>query len=157
MKCGDKGHRTATGAPCQQNIAPAAKGCLWHGSKPEERKLLSLRGNVMATLRRALPKDHQMVPFDSRESVIRFAEDLARRVLTEDVDPRRVDTALRAAGVALSGFAAATQEKLVEALLKIEHGGVAFAWLSRIQEGLQGAAPLPTRLRALAPPVGDAS
>ena len=39
MKCGDKGHVTATGQPCGQNIGAKAKGCLWHTRTAQERRL----------------------------------------------------------------------------------------------------------------------
>lgn len=156
MRCGDKGHKTILGRPCQQPINAKAKGCLWHSRTPAQRKLMSLRGNVIGRLKRALPEDYKMIPFDSRESVIRFAEDLARRVLTQDVDPRRVDTALRAATVALSAFTAATQEKLVEAMLRVEHGGTAMLLLARLTDGLTEGRRRPLPGRPLAIVEGDA-
>lgn len=136
MKCGDRGHRTASGKPCQQNIASTAKGCLWHTRNAEQRHVLAVAGGIASRRRHVLPVDYHMIPFESRECVIRFAEDLARRVLTSDLDARRVDSALRAASVALSAFAQATQEKLVEALLKLENGGSALILLERLQVGL---------------------
>src|SRR5438132_1390319 len=113
----------------------------------KQRVSLATKGAIASKMKRALPADYRMPPFDSRDSVVQFAQDLAKRVLTEDVDPRRVDTALRAAGVALSAFAAATQEKLVDALLKIEHGGAAMLLLTRLQDGLTEGRrrPLPGR------------
>ena len=86
--------------------------------------------------------------FESRAAVVRFAEDLAKKVLTSRVDPKRVSVALHAATVALSAFAAQTQEKLLDALLKIEYGESALLMLSRLQEGMkQGARrPLPARV-----------
>lgn len=145
MKCGDLGFTNAAGAPCGQNIAADATGCLWHSRTAEERSLLATKGAIASKMKKALPADYAMRPFDSRDSVIQFAQDLAYRVLTQDVDPRRIDTALRAAQVALSGFAAATQEKLVDALLRIEHGGAAMMLLTRLQEGLteRRTRPLP--------------
>lgn len=148
MKCGELGHRTANGQPCQQNIAPTAKGCLWHSpDRTEEQKhFTALKGGLMVRKRRLLPETTNLPPFDCRENVIRFAEGLARDVLTKDVDPRRIDTALRAAGVALTGFAQATQEKLLEAILTLERGGTALIMLQRIQgaltEGRRNPLPL---------------
>jgi hypothetical protein len=153
MKCAAL---TLDGRPCPANATRDSNPptCPMHGDNALS---YQRRGAIASRMRRALPADYKVPAFEDRAAVIRFAQDLAQRVLTEEVDPRRVDSALRAAGVALTGFAAATQEKLVEALLKIEHGGVAFAWLSRIQEGLENAAPLPSRLRAIRAPAGDVS
>jgi len=47
MKCGDRGHRNAKGALCDQNIAAEAGGCLWHTRSPEERRELALRGSSL--------------------------------------------------------------------------------------------------------------
>ncbi len=149
MKCGELGHKTADGKPCGQTISATAKGCIWHSPDrtPEQKHQTAMKGALLAHKRRLLPETSRLPPFDTREHVIKFAEGLARDVLTRDVDPRRVDTALRAAGVALTAFAQETQEKLVDALLKIEHGGAAMLLLSRLQDGLtQGRRrPLPGR------------
>lgn len=156
MKCGDRGFKTVNGTPCGQTIGARAKACIWHSRTPEERTLMASRASLCKKNRRLLPADfaNAMVPFNSRESVIQFAQDLARRVLTEDVDPRRIDSALRAAGVALNGFAAQTQEKLVDALLRLEHGGAAFALLARLQDGLNEGRrrPLPGRALTISQP-----
>jgi hypothetical protein len=151
MKCGEKGHETALGKPCEQNIAADAVGCLWHSRTPEQRAVLAMKGGIASRMRRGLPADYQMTAFDNRESVIRFAEDMARRVLVEDVDPRRVDVALRAAQVALSGFAAATQEKLVDALTRMEYGGAAAVLLERLSASLATGRtrPLPGKVLRL--------
>ena len=147
MKCGDKGHTTRLGAPCQQTIGVDAKGCLWHTRDAAERHLLALKGGLVAGRRNKLPESYRVPAFSSRENILAFVQDLAQRVLIHDVDPRRVDSALRAAGVALTAHAQATQEQLVDALLKIEHGGAALVLLERLQVGLvQGKhRPLPGR------------
>ena len=150
MKCGDRGHTTKAGQPCQQNISEAMAGCIWHTSTPEKRHLLAFSGGIASKRRHLLALTYPLIPFDSRESVIKFAEDLARKVLTQDVDPRRIDTALRAAGVALTAFAQGTQEKLVEALLQLEHGGTALIFLQRLQDGLADGRRRPLPGRALA-------
>jgi len=151
MKCGDRGHNTVDGTPCQQNNSADAKGCIWHSPArtPDQKHLTALKGGLMVRKRRLLPESYRMPPFDTRENVIKFAGGLARDVLTRDVDPRRVDTALRAAGVALTAFAQATQEKLVDALLTIEHGGAAMLLLTRLQDGLTEGRRRPLPGRAL--------
>lgn len=137
MKCGEKGFLTKAGLPCGQDISESRKACLWHSKTPEERSRLGARGGLASRMNKVMDASYVMVPFTSRESVIHFAQELAQRVLTEKVDPRRVDTALRAANVALTAYGAQTQERLVEALLKIEHGGAALLMLARLQEGMR--------------------
>jgi hypothetical protein len=156
MKCGELGHKTVRGTLCDQNVPEGAKGCLWHGSTAAERSVLAMKGGLASKMRRALPADFTMAPWDDRAAVVRFAEDMARTALTADVDPRRVDAALRAASVALSGFAAETQERLVEALTRVEHGGTAALLLDRLTTGLAGGRVrvLPTKL-ALTRPTGE--
>jgi len=146
MKCGDKGHVTALGQPCNQNIPKGASACLWHSRTAEQRSLLAARGSVAANHRRALSKDYRLRPFDNREAVIQFAQDMAELALKAPVDLRRIDSALRAAGLALQGFAQGINEKLVEALMQVEHGGVAFALYRNL------TAPTAQTLRRPLPP-----
>lgn len=159
MKCGALGHKTALGKPCDQNIPASAKGCLWHTASPARRRLLATKGSLAARMNRALPRTYRVIPFESREAVIRFVEDLAQRVLTADVDRGRIDTALRAASVALSGFAQQTQERLVEALLKVEHGGAAVLLLQQFTDGHHEGRrrPLPGRIASLPVAAGETS
>jgi hypothetical protein len=99
----------------------------------------------------AFPSDYQ-VQFPDREAVVRFVEDLAKRALTENVDLRRIDTALKAANVALTAHGMGIQEKMVEALLRLEHGGTAIVLLERMQASLSTGArrPLPGRVMRIA-------
>ncbi|MDA2910419.1 hypothetical protein MYX04_05765 [Nitrospiraceae bacterium AH_259_D15_M11_P09] len=157
MKCGERGFKTKTGQPCKFNISDAANGCKYHLLGPKGRSLLASKGPAARRLRRLLPANYEVPAFDNRESVQRFAQDLARKVLTTPCDPRRIDTALRAAGVALSALAAATQEKLVDALLCIEHGGAAVLLLTRLQDGLKQGTRRPLPGRVVTIPQGEAS
>ncbi len=141
MKCGDLGHKTANGTPCQQTIAATAKGCIWHSPDitDTQRRFYAQKGGEAVRKRKLLPADPTLPPFrmtafTSRRDVVAFVHDLARRVLTEKIDPKRVDTAIRAAGVALTAFGQETQERMVEALLKLEHGGTAVVMLERLTE-----------------------
>ena len=54
MRCGDKGHVTATGAPCGQTIAATAVGCLWQPRTPDQRRLLARKGCIASRMRRNL-------------------------------------------------------------------------------------------------------
>ncbi len=150
MKCGDRGHKTVAGTPCGQIIGPDTPACIWHSRTPEERTTLAMRGGLKSKMRAALPHDYA-VTFVDREAVTRFVEDLAQRALVEDVDLRRIDTALKAASVALTAFGMATQEKMVEALLKLEHGQAAVILMERMQTSLATGSrrPLPGRMAAL--------
>jgi hypothetical protein len=158
VKCGDLGHKTVTGQPCQQNIPHGAKGCLWHTRTPEERTKLARFAGITSQKHRLIPETYKanLPPFDTRENVIKFAEQVACAVLTSSVDAKRVDVALRAASVALSGFQAITQEKLNEALLKLEGGGAALILLERLKVAVAEGKhrPLPGA-RTLTIPPGD--
>jgi hypothetical protein len=138
MKCGELGFLNADGAPCGQNVAAGAKSCLWHDQTPKGRRKADLerkRGGLVSRGKGALPPGYA-VSFPDREAVVRFVEDLAKRALTDDVELRRIDTALRAASVALTAHGMAIQEKMVEALLKLEHGGNSIILLERMQASL---------------------
>ena len=159
MKCGDRGHLTAAGEPCGQTIGEKAAGCIWHTLSAEGRKAMALKGGIASRMQRALPSTYQVPEFASPENIIAFARELVRLALTEDVDLRRVSEARGAAGLALSAFTARTQERLVEALLRVEHGGAAMLLLTRLQDGLIDGRrrPLPGRPLSLSPSGTDAS
>jgi hypothetical protein len=148
MKCYDKtGHITAKGTHCQQEIGADAAGCIWYVRTPEQRRLLALKGGIASRMQTALPASYQIPEFTSPESIISFAQELARVALKEDVDLRRVAEARGAAGLALSAHAARTQQQLVDALLRLEHGGLAVAMLAQFQ----AAQSDPTKRRPLPP------
>ncbi len=166
MKCGDLGHRSANGEPCGQQISATSKGCLWHDPTrtPEERHFYATKGGYSRKEKKLLPAPPDAPPFrtpdfGTRESVVNFVQDLARRVLTEAIDPRRVEAALRAAGVALTAFGQQTQERMVEALMRLEHGSTAVIMLERLTEGMASGRrrPLPGLPRTLPMPGGDGS
>jgi len=153
MRCGDKGHLTATGAPCGQTIAASAAGCLWHSRDAEGRRLLALKGGIASRMRTALPVSYQIPEFSDPDAIVRFAQELARVALKEDVDLRRVAEARGAAGLALSAHAARAQQQLVDALLRLEHGGGAVALLAQFTaaqtDSKRRPLPVPGRLLAM--------
>ena len=151
MKCGDKGHVTATGELCQQNINAKAAGCLWHTRDAAARRLLSLKGSVASRMNRALPASYDIPEFSDEGSILAFARELVRLALKEDVDLRRLAEARGAASLALSAVSAKTQAKLVDALLRLEHGGAAVALLAQFSAGQATGQrrPLPGRVLTL--------
>ncbi len=157
MICGDRGFKNKVGQPCRFNIRADAKGCKSHLLGPKGRSLLASKGPAARRMKRLLPGNYCVPPFDTRESIIRFVQDLAHRVLTTKVDPRRIDSALRAAGEARAVLAAATQEKLLDALLRIEYGEAAMMLLTRLQDGLKQGPRRPLPGRVVTIPQGEAS
>jgi len=151
MKCGDRGFKTAAGTPCGQNIGAGAAGCIWHLQNADGRRLLAIRGNFASRMKRAPPSTYQVPEFDDEAAIIRFARELARLALTEDVDPRRVAEARGAAALALQGFSALTQAKLVDALLTIEHGGPAMILLNQLKAADGPKRLLPWKVPPAAP------
>ncbi len=137
MKCGEKGWIAKShGGPCGQDISAKAKGCIWHTSSPEKRRILAAKGSVVGRIKNELPSNYEVPPFDSCESIVKFAEDLAGRVLRGQVSPKLSAEARGFAQLALQARTAEQQERLVEALLKVEHGGTALLLLTRLQDGL---------------------
>lgn len=152
MKCGDRGHVTAAGEPCGQTIGVNAAACIWHSRTTAERRLLALKGGIASRMRSALPASTPEPPFDSPESIVSWAQQMARVALTEDVDPRRMAEARGFAQLALSALSARTQQQLVDALLRLEHGGAAVAFLAHLHALPGEPRPLPFRRRL---PVAD--
>ena len=151
MKCGDKGHKTKHGVPCDQNISARAKGCLWHTRNAAQRRILAAKGSVVGRMKNVLPATYRVPPFDTRESIVNWARDMAGKVLRGELSPKLSAEARGHAQLALQARTAEAQERLVEALLTVEHGGSALLLLTRLQDGLADGRrrPLPGATRAL--------
>jgi hypothetical protein len=154
MKCGELGFLNADGTPCRQNIAATATSCLWHDQSPRGRRKADLerkRGGIASRAKLALPASYLVKPFDSVDSIIEWAHEMAGKVLKEDVDPRRTSEARGFAQLAVSAHQIRTQERMVEALLRLEHGGTAIVLLERMQASLSSGIrrPLPGRVMSL--------
>lgn len=160
MICGDHGHVTKGGTPCGQQIAETATACIWHSHSAEERSEMMRQASLMGQERhrKILPKNAPKPDFSSREAIVAWSQDKAHRVLTGQLDRYLSAEARGWASVALAAKAAEAQERLLEALVKLEHGGAAVAILTRLQEALEGGSrrPVPGRRLAVvaAPPVG---
>jgi hypothetical protein len=154
--CGEAGGRiVATGEPCQQNTGQG-KRCVWHGTTPDGRRVLAIKGSVKAQLQalRRLAADSPAPTFADREAIVRWAEEMAGKVLRGELDPKLSAEARGHAQLALQARTAEAQERLVEALLRVEHGGAALLLWQRLQSGLTDGPrrPLPGRPLALEPP-----
>src|SRR5437870_13720283 len=100
---------TAAGTPCQQPINPRLGACVGHRSSPEQPRLLSGKGNLASRMKHPLPSTYQVPEFADEDSILAFARELVHLALTQDVEPRRVDSAIRGAQLALSAISAKTQ------------------------------------------------
>ena len=151
MRCGDLGHKTVHGEPCHQTVGRGKKGCIWHTRNPEQRRLLATRGALAARSRFFLPADTPPPEFRDTPSIVAWAERTAQLVMTDKLDPRAAGEARQLAALTISARQALAQEKLVEALLTVEHGGSALLLLTRLQDGLADGRrrPLPGATRAL--------
>src|SRR5262245_6998801 len=143
------------GQPCGWVLN--GRECPYHGdhATPEIRRLLTSKGGFLSRMKRALPTTTPEPPFDTVENVIAWSQRMARTALVEDVDPRRLAEARGFAQLALSALSAQTQAKLVDALLRLEHGGGAVALLAQFTDNDPSKRrPLPGRVLAM-PPKGD--
>jgi hypothetical protein len=109
--------------------------------------------SIASRMPRALPATSQTPEFTDYASILAFAREVGRLPLTADVDMRRLAEARGAAALALSAHQGHTQQQLVDALLRLEHGGAAYALLAGLQEGLDAAPrrPLPGRIVRVSP------
>lgn len=151
--------RLSDGQPCGWRLN--GRQCLWHGPTvtPEDRRLLALKGGVASRLRMALPPSSQAPTFATREDIVAWAQEMAGKVLRGELDPKLSAEARGHAQLALQARTAEAQERLVEALLRVEHGGAAMLLLTRLQDGLSDGRrrPLPGRPLPLVSPGSDAS
>jgi hypothetical protein len=151
MKCGDKGHTTATGAPCGQTIAATAAGCVWHTRDAEGRRLLATRGALASRMQHYLPSSAPRPEFSSTAAIVTWAEQTAHKVLAGELDPRAAGEARQLAALTIAARSADATQQLVEALVRLEGGGQALVLLGRLREGLDSGArkPLPGRVLAM--------
>ena len=145
MKCGERGHRTVTGEPCQQTIGAHAAACVWHSRSAEGRRALALKGGIASRMRNFLPKSAPPPEFASTRAIVAWAQTTAHQVLRGDLDPRAAAEARQLAGLAISARVADAQERMAEVLANVEHGGAAVMLLARLREGLDEgrSRPLP--------------
>jgi hypothetical protein len=129
--------------------------CPYHGdhATPEGRRLLARKGGYLSRMSRALPASTPEPPFDTVDNVIAWSQRMARTALVEDVDPRRLAEARGFAQLALSAHSARTQAQLVDALLRLEHGGGSVALLAQfVNSDPSKRKPLPGRVLPLPTP-----
>ena len=150
MHGGDLGHKTIHGEPGCQTVGRGKKGCIWHSQTPEQRSILARKGGIARSLEKALPSTYRVPPFDTRESIVEWAREMAGKVLRGELSPKLSAEARGHAQLALQARTAEAQERLVEALLTVEHGGAAMLLLTRLQDGLADGRrrPLPGTPRA---------
>ncbi len=127
--------------------------CLTHATDPTRIRRREERNRAGGENRlRTLPKASREPRFRSAAQVRRYAERLAHLVTTGQLAVKLADTAIRAAGLALQVHQLKNQERLTDALLRLEHGGAAVMLLREsLSEGKRR--PLPGRIQAL--PSGD--
>jgi hypothetical protein len=148
--CGDLGYVNHAGRPCGQVIGRGVGGCIHHDPRrPGAAHAAQVKGAIASRMRRAMAASTPEPPFDTIESIVAWAQRLARAALVEDVDPRRLAEARGFAQLALSALSARTQQQLVDALLALEHGGAAMLLLSRLTNGEGRPKPLPGRTLAI--------
>lgn len=127
MKCGDKGYTNGNGHPCGQNIAPTAKGCLWHSRTPEERVQLATKGALASKMRKALPADYDLPALNTLDDVEAFLPRLVRMALTENLDPWRLREACKALGLKVEIEQVRATKQQAEAIAALQYGKPAVA------------------------------
>ena len=152
MKCGDRGHLTAQGTPCQQNIPKGSAACLWHSRSAEGRRALAMKGSIKAHMMRFLPRSALPPDFQSTASIVAWAQQTAKKVLSGELDPKAAGEARQLASLAISARVADATEVMATTLSSIEHGASAVLLLNRLQDSLRSGArrPLPG-MRSLTP------
>jgi hypothetical protein len=159
MKCGDRGYKTVHGEPCQQNVPKGAMACLWHSRSPEGRRALAMKGSIKAHLARFLPASALPPDFQSTASIVAWAQETAKKVLSGQLDPKAAGEARQLASLAISARVADATEVMATTLSSIEHGASAVLLLNRLQDSLRSGVrrPLPGRLTVATPPPPEPS
>lgn len=163
LRCAEQANGGEPCAALSGVVAVEADGvprCLTHATDPvrvrrrEDRNFKGGRGR-----RRILdPKSTPRPRFRSHGSVVRFFEWVAWTALTDpEADLRGLAEARAAATASLQARGVQAQEQMVEALLRLEHGGAAVLMLSTLREGLAAGRrrPLPGRPALSLSPQGE--
>ncbi|MCH8039557.1 MAG: hypothetical protein IH977_04340 [Nitrospinae bacterium] len=139
MKCGDKGHLTAQGQPCGQNINVKAAGCLWHVRSKKQRTVLATRGALAARLNKALPVGDPMPILQEGlpglEAACRYLFGVS---LKRNIDRWRLTEARGFLTLLFQAEDLKDRRKLYEAIVSLEHGGQAVILVNQFLEGQTG-------------------
>ena len=127
MKCGDRGHLTAAGQPCQQNIAQ------------KQRALLATKGSLAAKMNRALPADDPMPVLEEGlpglEAACRYLFGVS---LKRNVDRWRLTEARGFLTLLFQAEDLKDRRKLYEAIVSLERGGQAVILVNQFLDGQTG-------------------
>lgn len=136
MKCGDRGHLTAAGQPCQQNIAPKAAGCLWHIRSKKQRALLATKGSLAAKMNKALPADDPMPVLEEGlpglEAACRYLFGVS---LKRNIDRWRLSEARGFLTLLFQAEDLKDRRRLYEAIIALERGGQAVLLVNQFLDG----------------------
>jgi len=126
-----------------------------HGPKAKVYQRRGAIGQQVRThLRLHLAATAPRPDFSSTAAIEAWASTTAHQVLTGVLDPRAASEARQLAALTISALSARTQQQLVDALLRLEHGGGAVALLANFVNDPTKRKPLPGRVLAM-PPKGD--
>ncbi len=156
MICGDKGHLTAKGTPCQQNIPRNGTACIWHSRSPEGRRVLAMKGGLASRMMRYLPKSSAHPDFATTGAIVSWAQETARQVLCGDLDPRAAGEARQLAALTIAARVSDAQERIADVLASVEHGSAAMLLLSRLKEGMLAGRGQPLSATLLRRKIGPA-
>jgi hypothetical protein len=146
--CGELGFTNADGQPCGYRIGPKAKACPHHGGDPSAARKFQLKGAAASQATKALPVQTDVPVFESPEAVAGWCREMAKTALTRPrVDLKRLAEARQFGGLALTALQLRTQQQLVVALSRLEHGQTAVILLEQMQRAVTTGRlrPLPGR------------
>src|SRR5262245_3542984 len=136
------GKPTKDGGRCQQRLGSSRPVCPFHKGDGA----MAVIGARAAAARRVrfMPVGSANPDWSSVQAIRAWAEERAGRVERGELDARAVPHEL--AKLAKATFDAEAQERLLDALLRLEHGGGAVALLAQFTNDPSKRKPLPGRV-----------
>lgn len=148
--CGDHGHKSKNGGPCNFKIADGASACHHHAADQTRAKEI-LSSAILARKQLRLPESIETGELKTLHDLKRGFAQVIRNAATEKhVDLRRLDVIIKCLNGANAVLQTEATKELSELLLKIDGHGASLLVLQRLKE-----APLrhlPGKLRRQTPP-----
>ena len=133
-RCGDHGHKSKDGQPCQFSLGPGMTACQHHDPNPARAKAILARA-VEASQEMRLPDDLLTNGFETVGDCLAVRAKVVDILKTEKKpDYRRLDMILKATSGASSDHATKALEEQNKLLLALDGHGPGLAALQRLKE-----------------------
>jgi hypothetical protein len=156
--CGQLGFTNDEGDPCGYRIGnkdyTAKRPCPHHRKNRTKARVFQMKGAIAAKMRGVLPATFPVPPLSNMNDVKSFTRDLLNWVLKKPIERWRAAEARGLLGLFVSIEQVEATNRLADAVLTAQHGGLSLTYLNQFLE-TGGGKPLPSRVRTRIAPSND--